>query len=143
MWGSDMHLDPELIDTIAGHRALNLEVLENKYWKLRCELVQAIGKFRRVAREHRFKFADIPIFPERDRSVASAEPLGQKEAEFRIQLEQMPPEVRALGGRCLEIDELLIGVKFELIMSLETDGQNVESIAKRLAMSQQSVADIS
>jgi hypothetical protein len=138
-----MHLDQELIDNIAGHRALNLEALENKFWKLRCELVQAIGKFRRVARERRLKFADIPIIPERDQSVANAEMLGQKEAEFRHQLEQMPPEVRALGGRCLEIDELLVGVKFQLIKSLESDGQDVDSIAKRLAMSLQSVADIS
>ena len=138
-----MHLDQELVDALAGHRASNLEALEDEYWKLQCELVQAIGAFRRMARKHSLKFAEIPIFPERGQSGINTPNFCQKEAEYRRQLEEMPPEVRALGLRCLEIDELFFGIQCKLLKSMVAEELNVESIAKRLAMLPQLVSEIS
>jgi hypothetical protein len=136
-----MQLCQKLVDAVAAHLAADVEELENHYWKLQRQLVQANGKLRNLARQHKIRPADLAAFPTLYPAFAKTDREREAQSVQRREIEQASPEIGAASEQCTKINEVLSDIQCELVKKLAIEGLDVDAIAKRIALSPPVVAE--
>ncbi len=137
-----MQLCRKLVDAVAAHLAADVEELENHYWKLQRQLVQANGNLRNLARQHKIRPADLAAFPTLYPDFAKTDREREAQSVQRREIEQALPEISAASQQCTKISEALSDIQCELVKKLANEGLDVDTIAKRIALSPPVVAEL-